>query len=425
MFDDNLSLSFSDLDSIARKSGLILRRSHKFSGAGFLLALLRSVTKGDCSLNHLAMQLGGFHPRKMSRQAMHKRFSPASSCFLLRVFGVLLRSKSKATFEGLEDAPFHRVLIEDSTIISMSKSNAGHFPNNGNGRVATAGCKCLLLTDLLSGDVISSELHNARDSDQALAHEVPDFCQRGDLIVRDMGFFNLEVLEQIGSRDAHWVSRLPASVALATRDGTELRDLLKRTRGNRIDIPVCLGRDQRKRIACRLVATRLTKTDAAKHRRLRKREAKKRGATASKEGLLRDSWRLLVTNMPAKAITPKRLNDIYSLRWSIEIQFRALKQSCQINRALTHKSDFLHLEALVLSSMIYQILTLKIHSELCRKHGAGGWMSIEKLSDYFPIYLLSLNQITDNTSFTPDLRHLRYERRTRLNHWQAINHCLG
>ncbi len=50
MFGANFSLRLSDFDAIARKSGLILRYSHKFSAAGFLLALLRSVTKGDCSL---------------------------------------------------------------------------------------------------------------------------------------------------------------------------------------------------------------------------------------------------------------------------------------------------------------------------------------------------------------------------------------
>jgi transposase len=307
----------------------------------------------------------------------------------------------------------------------MATSNAEHFPNNGNGRVATAGCECLLVTDLLSGDVIASELHNARDSDQALAHEVLDYCRRGDLIVRDMGFFNLEVLQQISAREAHWISRLPASVALTTRDGTELRDLLKNTRGNRIDIAVWIGRDERRKIPCRLVATRLDKADADKHRRMRRRESKKRGATPSREGLLRDGWRLLVTNMPAKAIGAKKLNDIYSLRWSIEIGFRALKQSCQISRALTHKSDFFHLEALVLAAMIYQILTLKLHGKLCRKHGAGGWLSIEKLSDFFSMHLLSLAGNDVTPAFDPDLRHLRYERRRRTNHWQAIIHCLG
>ncbi len=108
-----------------------------------------------------------------------------------------------------------------------------------------------------------------------------------------------------------------------------------------------------------------------------------------------------------------------------QINFRALKQSCQIHRALTHKSDYFHLEALVLAAMIYQVLTLKLHNDLCRKHGAGGWMSIEKISDFFSIYLLSLDRFEELRVFAPDLRHLRYERRRRANHWQSIIHCLG
>lgn len=425
MFGANFPLSPRDLESIARKSGLISRHSHKFSGSGFLLALLRAVVKGDASLNHLAIQLGSFQHSSMSRQAMHKRLSKTSTAFLLGVYKQLIMEKSRGAFEGLRSAPFRRVLIEDSTIIPMAKSNAALFPNNGNGRVATAGCKCLLLTDLLSGDVLTADLHNARDSDQALADGILEHCRRADLVVRDMGFFNLEVLHQIEARNAFWISRLPASVSLTTSDGTELRDLLKRTRGNRIDRTVIIGRDARRRVPCRLVATRLTRADADRHRRIRKREAKKRGATASAEGLLRDGWRLLITNLPRHSITEKRLNEIYNLRWSIEIQFRALKQSCQISRALTHRSDHFHLEALVLSALIYQVITLKVHRDLCRRHGTGGWLSIEKTCDHLSIYLLSVGTLTDPPPFEPDLRHLRYEKRRRANHWQAITHSLG
>lgn len=425
MFNANFSLSFSDLDSIARQSGLVVRHSHKFSGAGFLLSLLRAVTKGDASLNHLAMQLGAFQSRAMSRQAMHKRFSPASTSFLLGVYQKLIQKKSRKVFTGLEGAAFKRVLIEDSTIISMARSNAGNFPNNGNGRVATAGCKCLLVTDLLSGDVLGADLHNARDSDQALAQNILEHCRENDLVVRDMGFFNLDALHEFEERRAFWISRLPASVSLTTTDGIELRDLLRRTRGKRIDRIVFVGRDARRRVPCRLVATRLGQCDADRHRRIRKREAHKRGATASQEGLLRDGWRLLITNLPRTEIEEQKLNEIYNLRWTIEIQFRALKQSCQISRALTHKSDFFHIEALVLTALIYQVLTLRLHRHLCRKHGARGWLSIEKTCDQFSIYLLSLCGLADPPPFAPDLRHLRYGKRSRTNHWQTITHSLG
>ncbi|QTN30917.1 transposase [Akkermansiaceae bacterium] len=162
MFGTLFSLSFSDLDSIARKSGLIRRRSRKLSASGFLLALLRSVTKGDASLSHLAMQLGTLQSSAMSRQSMHKHFSPASTSFLL--------------------------------------------------------------TDLPSGDVLSSALHNARDSDQALGREILDHCRQADLIVRDMGFFNLESLHVIEAREAFWISRFSEAPQRQLRPALGHRD---------------------------------------------------------------------------------------------------------------------------------------------------------------------------------------------------------
>ncbi|MGB3117257.1 MAG: hypothetical protein WBE58_00430 [Verrucomicrobiales bacterium] len=48
------------LDLIARDSGLMQRHSRKFPAAGFLLALLQAVPKGDTSPNHLVMPLGTF-----------------------------------------------------------------------------------------------------------------------------------------------------------------------------------------------------------------------------------------------------------------------------------------------------------------------------------------------------------------------------
>jgi hypothetical protein len=422
MLDANFPLSLSKLHDLARKSGLVQRHSHRFSGPGFLLGLLRSVTKGDTSLNHIAMHLGGFHARTMTRQAVHQRMSPASSSFLLQVIDHLLAKHCAGPFEQLREGPFKRVLIEDSTVISMAKSNAENFPNNGNGRTATAGCKCLLLADLISGKPIVSQLHAARQADQSLSHEAVEHCRAGDLLVRDMGFFNLESLRRISDRDAFWISRLPVSVSLVADDGTELRELLKRAVTDRLDLPAFVGRD---RVPCRLIAIRLSPEDTAKHRRDRKRESAKRGATPSKESALRDGWRLLVTNVGGEQLDANRINEIYGLRWTIEIQFRAFKQSCQISRGLKHRSGFHHIEAMVLAAMIYQLLTLRLHARLARRTKGNRWISIEKISDCFSIYLMRLTADPATWPFDPDLRHLQYERRKRPNHWQTITHCLA
>ncbi len=416
---------FSHLDSLARQSGLVRRESTKFSPEGFLLSLLQCISRGASSLNHLAIALGGFQSQSMTRQAISKRLSPASSAFLLRVIGKLLLQHGRRAFGPLDDCPFGRVLVEDATVISMAKSNAEHFPGNGNRHTMTAGCKVDLVTDLLSGRVLDCQLHAARSPDQLRAWDILEHCREGDLVIRDMGYFAIDSLARIESCNAFWVSRLPASVSATDLRGVDLVKHLKKTKRNRLEMTVLVGRKEQHR--CRLVATRLNPEVAAKHRRKRKREAGKRrgSSTPLKEGLIRDGWNLILTNLPAKQIPARKLYEIYALRWSIEIQFRALKQACRVHQSLGHKTNPFHIEAMVLAAMIFQLLTLRIHADFRHRMTKSQPPSIEKLSDAYAAFLLSLTQETRSDPFEPDPRHLIHDSRKRTTLWHAIIHSLG
>lgn len=381
------------------------------------MAMIQSVTKGDTSLNQIVMHLASFVPKGMTRQAMFQRFGPASSRFLLKIIESVIKQRHPAAFEILKYSAFTRVLVEDSTVISMAKSNAANFPNNGNGRSETAGCKCMLTYDLLLGKAIEFQLHAARESDQALAFETADHCLKGDLIVRDMGFFCVEALRVIGSRNAFWISRLPASTSLRSDSGKSLAKMLSSAKGDVVDRPGFLGRAG---LPCRLIAIRLDPQRAAANRRHIKSEAKRRRVSTSKETLLRAGWRILVTNVDPSALQARKISDIYALRWDVEIKFRAFKQSCQLSSGLKHKSGHHHIEAMVLAAMLYQLLTIHLHAKLSHKEAFQGWLSIEKLSDAFSIHLMRITNGMDSWMFDPDPRHLRYEKRKRANHWQSM-----
>ena len=121
----------------------------------------------------------------------------------------------------------------------------------------------------------------------------------------------------------------------------------------------------------------------------------------------------------------QKISDIYALRWSIEIKFRAFKQSCQLSRGLKHRSGHHHIEAMVLSAMLYQLLTIHLHAKLAGRSEFRGWLSIEKLSDAFSIHLMRITNGWNSWIFDPDPRHLKYEKRKRINHWQSITHSLA
>lgn len=423
MLEDHLLPKADQLDRIARETQLVQRSSHKFTAAGFLVALLKAVIKGDTSLNHLVMHLAGFARGSMTRQAIFQRFGPASSAFLLSVIRHVLSQRFPGAAEALRDGPFRRVIVEDSTVISMAKSNAALFPNNGNRHEMTAGCKCLLIADLLSGRPLDFQLHAAREADQGLAFESVDLCRKDDLLIRDMGFFSLHALAEIERRKAFWISRLPASVSACGTDGRTLAKILAGERGQLVDRSVVIGRGT---LPCRLIAIRLDQQRADANRRHLLAEAKRRGRGKPKrETLVRAGWRILVTNLAPDQMPASRVSDLYALRWSIEIKFRAFKQSCKLSHGLRHRSGHHHIEAMVLAAMLYQLLTLRIHAVLARRKAFAGWLSIEKMSDWLSIQILGLGPGSADSIPPPDPRHLRYEPRSRANHWQAITHSLA
>lgn len=422
MLEDCLLPSAAELEGIARETRLIQRASHKFSATGFLLAVLQSVTKGDTSLNHLVMHLAAFANRSMTRQALWQRFSEASSAFFLKVIHRVIERRHPEAADVFRHCPFGRVIVEDSTVISMAKSNASDFPNNGNGRHETAGCKCLLSLDILRGRAIDFQLHAAREADQSLAFASVDLCRGNDLIIRDMGFFHIAALREIGDRKAFWISRLPASASLRDCAGEPLSRLLEKVTAVHIDIEASLGREG---LPCRLIASRLDPQRAAANRRRIRAEAKRRGITPGRESLLRAGWRILVTNVPATQLSAAKINGLYALRWSIEINFRAFKQSCQISRGLKHRSGFHHIETMVLAAMLFQLLAIRLHATLSRKPAFQGGLSIEKVGDVLSLHLMRITRSIETWRFDPDPRHLRYEIRKRANHWQAITQSLA
>ena len=238
-----------------------------------------------------------------------------------------------------------------------------------------------------------------------------------------MGYFCLHALHDIESLGAFWMSRLPASVSLRDRGGRTLREILRGSRRRRIDLKVTLG--SRAPFPCRLVATRLSKERAAANRRHRRREAKRRGKTASKEGLLRDAWSLVVTNVPRESVPAAEVWDIYAQRWSIEIGFRAVKQSTNCRKALGHRSGEHHIKALVLAIALLMVLGMKAYSRLRAAPDEGGGVSLEKLCDAFAGYILKRNRDNLGEAFAPDPRHITHDKRSRLTLWQSVTAALG
>lgn len=408
------------LDPLARKTGFIVRKSKKFSASGFVLSLMKSVITGKASFNQLAANLSHSELKSISRQAVWKRMDTSTIPFLLDTVGVALKQRwSKEAL--VASTVFGRVIIEDSSQVKLAKANHEEFPGHGNDGGTTAGCKFDMAFDLLTGEPVTISLHLATEQDREIGKDLVDLIRENDLILRDMGYFSRGEFARIEESKACWLSRVPINVKVHDTSGNTLETILKKTTLNKLEVEVMLGDSGH---PARLIAERAAPEIAEKRRRERREQARQLGKEASKDMLMRDGWYLLVTNVDKELMTSANLFKLYAIRWQIEITFRAWKQSGKLVSALARKSNEIHLQALMLASMLLLILTMKIASLLQGSDGSI-LISIEKLAANLAGFILGIKSIWHLADYHPDLRHLKSDRRTRLALREIAVSCLS
>ena len=398
-----------NLDRIAHETKLIIRKSSKFSAAAFLQSLLSSVATGLASLNQIAGDLKDRNLPGMARQSLHQRFDIRSTAFLMAVLCDLMQQRYSTLSTTVGSRAIQRILIEDASGQVMPKSNADAFPAHGNHYGKTAGVKIDFAFDLLTGSIVSHSLQAATEQDKSIGKEFVIEVRRGDLVLRDMGYFSLNEFTKIEQREAWWLTRLPLTTGVLLADGRTLEKYLKGCRKDIIDLDVIVGEQGKK---CRLVAMRAAPEIAAARRAERRKKASESGKQPCSKGLHRDGWHLMLTNLSKDQAEVSQLAAIYRARWAVEIQFRAWKQALNLGKALNRKSNEYHLQALVLAGMIAHQLGMRIAQRIVsivRRER----LSYEKLYDLLALRLIKARDLAELIAFDPDPRHVARDKRAR------------
>ncbi|TAE79025.1 MAG: IS4 family transposase [Verrucomicrobia bacterium] len=401
--------SMPDLDLLATQTGLVIRKSSKFSPGGFLQSLLSSVATGMASLNQIAGDLKDRVAAPMLRQSLHERFDMRSTAFLLAVLGDLMVQRFKPAAGALEPTAIRRIIIEDASGQVMPKSNAESFPAHGNHHGATAGVKIDLAYDLLAGTVVSHSLQAATTQDKTIGGELVAEIRRGDLVLRDMGYFSLAEFTAIEACGAWWLTRLPLTTGVVLENGRPLEKLLEIRRHSIHDLGVIVGEQGKK---CRLIAVRAAPEVAAARRAERHKRARETGRKACPKGLVRDGWHLMLTNLEKAQAGAAQLVAVYRARWAIEIQFRAWKQSLNLTKALNRKSGEHHMQALVLAAMIAHQLGMRIARRIGAVVGRAR-LSHEKLYDLLAVQFIKAADMAAIFDFDPYPDHVMRDKRRR------------
>jgi Transposase DDE domain len=350
MHSDNIVQLFDEIlnekkcHDLCRKYQFIKRSSSKLKGQEFIKAMIIP-SKGSStdSLKGLCQRLRKFNDEsELSSQALCKRLNGPASSRLMK--GVLNELLMKIHEQIIYSCPklakgvkgFNRILVEDSSIAVLNEKLDKKYPGtNRGGCSGKAQVKIDVITDISKGILVDAQLFRGNEPDRGFAERILSFIKKGDLIIRDLGYFTINAFKAIAAADAYFLSRLLPGVLffLNKNDenpldiGTHLKKKIYRNK-NIIGLKGFLGKDK---TPIRLIMYR--NPDEVVNQRLREanKKAKSRGTTMSKSKRLSLYFSMFITNAPEEMMSDESIGTIYRLRWEVELIFKRWKSQLEID----------------------------------------------------------------------------------------------
>ncbi|MFH1321790.1 MAG: transposase [Bacteroidota bacterium] len=250
-------------------------------------------------------------------------------------------------------------------------------------------------------------------------------AKKGDLVIRDLGYFVLNVFKEMAQTGIFFLSRLKYGVTIidsVTGQPINLLEALKNKQS--IDMQVYIG--AKEKIAIRLVVVRVPEEVAAERRRQLKKDRDKR-KKPSKEYLALLDWTLFITSVPKEIWTIDQIVKVYRLRWRIEMIFKSWKSYFNMASLVANRcTNKIRVEALIYSMLIFiTMFNIRLYKYFLDKlyYSKGIAVSLMKFSKY-------ISENLDMILKTPDIDlieeqvayYCQYDRRhDRSNYWQLLH----
>ncbi|NBC81937.1 MAG: IS4 family transposase [Bacteroidetes bacterium] len=350
-----------------------IQRFRKISAVSLLESVLFcNADPSKISVSDMAIYHQVHYGISLTRQAIAKKFTKQATSFVKLLLEQLLKTNlcnSQAIFTHSE---FNRILIKDSTSNQLPENLKDQYPGSG-GAGSKASVRIQFEYDLKNLEVLELDSSAFNHQDIHNAKETLDNIRKDDLILRDMGYYSVDILKGIQQHQAWFICRVNPNLSVLDADTGMLLDfsaIEEDMRRNQIYITeknVLLGEQK---YPTRLVIEIVP--DKIKQERLRKanKQARKKGRELSKDKKARFGLNLFLTNCSPKQLSAWELRRIYGIRWQIELVFKAWKQNSQFHKVKKmniHRYEFLLYAKLVwvmLNWKIYQMLDIITYNEI-------------------------------------------------------------
>lgn len=328
--------NLENLDQLARKTGFIRRKGEITAFAFVYIISFGFFGNGGIALSYLVAGLSLHFKIIVSPQALSKRINSNNSPKFLRavlqhLLGVQmkmgLRNSSSIVFPM-----FNGIYLQDSSQVELNEELAEDFKGFG-GAASASALKLDFIYEITNFIVCGLKITSSTINDQTNTKEILKYIKSNSLVIRDLGYFTVDILKSIEKKKAYYLSRLSISTnAYLSKDCHEPLDIpayLQKLQAEGKDISnIKIYVGKKERLETRLVAAKVplhvTVQRATKFKRERKKEP-----TVSY--LAWCGFSIFITNIPRTIFSGKMIIEIYKIRWQIELVFKNLKSNIEIS----------------------------------------------------------------------------------------------
>jgi hypothetical protein len=262
-------------------------------------------------------------------------------------------------------------------------------------------------------------------NEQTASADILPLLHKGDLLIRDLGYWVLDTLNAIAQQGAFFISRYRHDCTLWMAHADQRLELARHLRKHgHLDTIVRVG--LKHAVPMRLLAIPLPH-DVAQKRRRELKHNRDRRLNPSKERLFLCGWALFVTNVDRETWTPEQVANVYSLRWRIETVFKSWKSAMKLNNLPKRCSPY-YFECTILIRLLLILFThVHIWMPLVRKMMNGDKpikpLSILKTFSFVQTIITTayhIGHIDPQILDEAINRHCQYETRTRMSYIQKL-----
>lgn len=410
---------------MAKKIGASKRKSRKCTIVDILLGYWQLASMKQFSFDNWAIQISSITGKTISGQAVWKRITPEIILFLKELLNKSFRQKCDTLIDSKIFCSFENVFIQDATHFSLPRILSQAFPGSYSRYGDCATAKIQAIYNLKKGFFSDLNLCSFRDTDQKDSSRFVKALSKGDLIIRDLGYFVLNTFNEIEERQAFYLSRVRYGVSifdLKTGKKLDLHKSLKQKK--RLDVYVSVG--LKHKVKCRLVAIPLS-DDIVNQKRRKAKNNRSKSANHSKEYMHLLGYALYITNVPNEVWTPDDIVQAYKSRWYIEILFKGWKSNLKMQVNIPEKymtkqraEFFFYASLLMVNLLVMPIFSkVQLHSLSARNN-----ISIMKLCAFLNQNIQLIIQSFDNNMLNKIKYYCIYEsRKNRINAMETI--CLN